>query len=117
MPQPGRVPECSAVSVYRFSATTARCSSTSGLLLPASLPFFFLRRRRPPRSTLFPYTTLFRSVVLLGLQPVDRRGHRLLVEVVHRVGALVRVVHRQYDDAVRILLPTDHVGFAHGFSI
>src|SRR5216683_2684979 len=25
------------------------------------LPFFFLRLRRPPRSTLFPYTTLFRS--------------------------------------------------------
>src|SRR5206468_11573324 len=23
--------------------------------------FFFVRRRRPPRSTLFPYTTLFRS--------------------------------------------------------
>src|SRR5438132_14062491 len=23
--------------------------------------FFFLMRRRPPRSTLFPYTTLFRS--------------------------------------------------------
>src|SRR5438876_5005933 len=29
----------------------------------ASYPFmvFFLRMRRPPRSTLFPYTTLFRS--------------------------------------------------------
>src|SRR6266481_7218527 len=27
----------------------------------ASLLFFFLRIRRPPRSTLFPYTTLFRS--------------------------------------------------------
>src|SRR2546430_7454592 len=26
--------------------------------------FFFLRIRRPPRSTLFPYTTLFRSLVL-----------------------------------------------------
>src|SRR3712207_7059960 len=25
------------------------------------LVFFFLRIRRPPRSTLFPYTTLFRS--------------------------------------------------------
>src|SRR3712207_8728883 len=25
---------------------------------------FFLRRRRPPRSTLFPYTTLFRSTNL-----------------------------------------------------
>src|SRR5437868_10596763 len=25
------------------------------------VPFFFLELRRPPRSTLFPYTTLFRS--------------------------------------------------------
>src|ERR1022692_1038447 len=25
------------------------------------VPFFFLMIRRPPRSTLFPYTTLFRS--------------------------------------------------------
>src|SRR3712207_9346548 len=28
----------------------------------AELAFFFLMIRRPPRSTLFPYTTLFRSV-------------------------------------------------------
>src|SRR5690606_39916596 len=28
---------------------------------PPLLPFFFLTIRRPPRSTLFPYTTLFRS--------------------------------------------------------
>src|SRR5258707_13125436 len=28
--------------------------------------FFFLMIRRPPRSTLFPYTTLFRSCVLPG---------------------------------------------------
>src|SRR2546429_4800311 len=27
--------------------------------------FFFLMIRRPPRSTLFPYTTLFRSEVLI----------------------------------------------------
>src|SRR5260370_7962586 len=32
-----------------------RCSQ------PADLSFFFLMIRRPPRSTLFPYTTLFRS--------------------------------------------------------
>src|SRR2546422_3889379 len=31
--------------------------------LPLSLFFFFLMIRRPPRSTLFPYTTLFRSLV------------------------------------------------------
>src|SRR5712672_3855630 len=29
--------------------------------LVCSLVFFFLMIRRPPRSTLFPYTTLFRS--------------------------------------------------------
>src|SRR3712207_7488573 len=33
--------------------------------------FFFLMIRRPPRSTLFPYTTLFRSLEL------DRLGHPL----------------------------------------
>src|SRR2546430_16510632 len=32
--------------------------------------FFFLMIRRPPRSTLFPYTTLFRSLELAG---VDQR--------------------------------------------
>src|SRR3712207_8907027 len=30
----------------------------------ACLVFFFLMIRRPPRSTLFPYTTLFRSSVI-----------------------------------------------------
>ena len=28
--------------------------------------FFFLMIRRPPRSTLFPYTTLFRSIIISG---------------------------------------------------
>src|SRR3712207_9004380 len=30
------------------------------------MSFFFLMIRRPPRSTLFPYTTLFRSQVVAG---------------------------------------------------
>src|SRR5687767_15754596 len=29
--------------------------------------FFFLMIRRPPRSTLFPYTTLFRSTISYGM--------------------------------------------------
>src|SRR2546429_4642402 len=33
------------------------------------LVFFFLMIRRPPRSTLFPYTTLFRSQQRLGNAP------------------------------------------------
>src|SRR2546422_10609926 len=31
--------------------------------------FFFLMIRRPPRSTLFPYTTLFRSHAVASLKP------------------------------------------------
>src|SRR3712207_8975772 len=36
--------------------------------------FFFLMIRRPPRSTLFPYTTLFRSRVDGEGVVVERRG-------------------------------------------
>src|SRR5256885_9734600 len=35
------------------------------------LIFFFLMIRRPPRSTLFPYTTLFRSQLRHGLASRD----------------------------------------------
>src|SRR5438128_8461340 len=38
--------------------------------------FFFLMLRRPPRSTLFPYTTLFRSRSDCGHR---RRGQRPLI--------------------------------------
>src|SRR5476649_1417283 len=56
---------------------------------PLSLCFFFLMIRRPPRSTLFPYTTLFRSkqfkyqempkptVVLPQREHQDRKSTRL----------------------------------------
>src|SRR5689334_25100714 len=37
------------------------------------LSFFFLMIRRPPRSTLFPYTTLFRSQAG-GARPGQRRA-------------------------------------------
>src|SRR5882762_10950222 len=42
--------------------------------------FFFLMIRRPPRSTLFPYTTLFRSrrALRAGLRGRDLRRHLLL---------------------------------------
>src|SRR3712207_8239747 len=36
--------------------------------------FFFLMIRRPPRSTLFPYTTLFRSRGDPGLEPPADAG-------------------------------------------
>src|SRR5438105_15483753 len=43
------------------------CFCHSPLLHSVSL-FFFLLIRRPPRSTLFPYTTLFRSTVEKALK-------------------------------------------------
>src|SRR5229473_6790629 len=46
------------------------------LLFPFFLFFFFLMIRRPPRSTLFPYTTLFRSLVR-GKRDAERRRHCL----------------------------------------
>src|SRR2546422_4482297 len=39
--------------------------------------FFFLMIRRPPRSTLFPYTTLFRSR-LQALRRIARRRSRIV---------------------------------------
>src|SRR2546421_11603097 len=39
--------------------------------------FFFLMIRRPPRSTLFPYTTLFRS--LTWLTPLERATKGIVV--------------------------------------
>src|SRR3989454_8817057 len=46
--------------------------------LSSAFLFFFLMIRRPPRSTLFPYTTLFRSARARGLErhtdfPVSQR--------------------------------------------
>src|SRR6266566_9725186 len=45
-------------------------------LLRQSVPFFFLMIRRPPRSTLFPYTTLFRSHDALCFGGPRTRGAR-----------------------------------------
>src|SRR5256885_15403105 len=45
-----------------------RCLCLCCLFPFLSFFFFFLMIRRPPRSTLFPYTTLFRSLAIsLGL--------------------------------------------------
>src|SRR5258707_12450162 len=60
--------KCSIVILY------FRCKNSSSLFFSyISTPalfifFFFLMIRRPPRSTLFPYTTLFRSdLIVVGV--------------------------------------------------
>src|SRR5256885_5382914 len=54
----------------------------------ASFLFFFLMIRRPPRSTLFPYTTLFRShrpSEVEGRLPASMAAHGQL-HAAHRIG-------------------------------
>src|SRR2546427_7322432 len=47
-----------------------------------SRPFFFLMIRRPPRSTLFPYTTLFRSGLPVVVKPQDgNQGKGVVVNI------------------------------------
>src|SRR5688572_31377230 len=46
-------------------------------IIPASL--FFLMIRRPPRSTLFPYTTLFRSNMAAEVASKDTRTKPVVI--------------------------------------
>src|SRR5436190_13227931 len=50
-----------------LSSEVVAARASAGSIVRSYFPFFFLRLRRPPRSTLFPYTTLFRSMgIALG---------------------------------------------------
>src|SRR3989442_9713777 len=60
--------------------------------------------RRPPRSTLFPYTTLFRSHELLGLQALEHLG--AAHELVH---ALARGGNDAFDHGIGFRVHARHV--------
>src|SRR5258705_13634180 len=55
--------------------------------------FFFLMIRRPPRSTLFPYTTLFRSHVAHPAGGRERRHFEALVGRVDRKSTRLNSSH------------------------
>src|SRR2546426_12097341 len=73
--------------------------------------------RRPPRSTLFPYTTLFRSVQVLAPAHVGDPGSRVAgpdVEEVRRGIVRARVPDGAATDLPRIGLPGLAAGLAGG---
>src|SRR3712207_9515165 len=76
----------------------------------AEVYFFFLMIRRPPRSTLFPYTTLFRSgftfAVTTGMQMVASGAH----DYVLVVGADVMSSIIDYTDRTTCVLFGDGAG-------
>src|SRR3989337_2509982 len=52
-----------------------RCFVSNPLMTPC---FFFLMIRRPPRSTLFPYTTLFRSTPVTVASRKQKTAYEML---------------------------------------
>src|SRR5256712_8396325 len=76
------------------------------LYLTRHIFFFFLMIRRPPRSTLFPYTTLFRSP-LVGMTRVWARlflGHDITrpapVEAAARLAVPVLLIASREDEQI-----------------
>src|SRR5437667_8119265 len=63
--------------------------------------FFFLMIRRPPRSTLFPYTTLFRS------------GQRPPTSCVPRPDGLVRRLVQRRSDRKSTCLNSSHITISY----
>src|SRR3990167_6987098 len=70
---PFRAPEGPAERPPRSEEHTSELQSQSNLVCPP----FFLMIRRPPRSTLFPYTTLFRSMIFQSAPVEHHPGHTL----------------------------------------
>ena len=71
--------------VYSTSLLVFVLFSFSPLFFIFLLLFFFLMIRRPPRSTLFPYTTLFRSAIAEKVaDKCYRPTTKLLLDLVRR---------------------------------
>src|SRR5256885_9203863 len=69
--------------------------------------------RRPPRSTLFPYTTLFRSLGKLSELPLGALGRQSPVAVYRLKSALARL-HYESDRATSLLGWRPRVGVREG---
>src|SRR5437899_10660273 len=67
------------MQVHRFLAVCSCIFTvvTGCIFIYFFFSFFFLMIRRPPRSTLFPYTTLFRSRGAGALRPLGACAHPL----------------------------------------
>src|SRR5437763_12568089 len=69
---------------------------------------FFLTPRRPPRSTLFPYTTLFRSVVVALGADRDLEVEALVARVRIRLPQVPRIRTRATRDRKSTRLNSSH---------
>src|SRR3712207_7895004 len=76
--------------------------------------FFFLMIRRPPRSTLFPYTTLFRSRKHRNprrfAMPLD---YTYRIQLPHRPGQLAKVAGTIAEDRKSTRLNSSHANISY----
>src|SRR5258708_40266906 len=77
--------------------------------------FFFLMIRRPPRSTLFPYTTLFRSQAVLRADPGNAVAHFNLGYTHDRRGQYERAIH-EFREATRVNPKIDRAWYGLGLA-
>src|SRR3712207_9383764 len=92
----------------------------SGCEMRSVFFFFFLMIRRPPRSTLFPYTTLFRSDIsamkmayeageldmAFGITPE-------IAEELRKAGKLVETIDAGYQDRKSTRLNSSHANISY----
>src|SRR5258708_39967078 len=72
--------------------------------------FFFLMIRRPPRSTLFPYTTLFRSLFDLNGTMIDDMPYHIKAwyRILNELGANISMEKRSEEHTSELQSP-DHL--------
>src|SRR5438132_7491242 len=75
--------------------------------------FFFLILRRPPRSTLFPYTTLFRSQRGPKTRVIDARGHTVIPGLNDSQGAPLNVCRRAANQCLQIDRKSTRLNSSH----
>src|SRR5690349_24985692 len=78
--------------------------------------FFFLMMRRPPRSTLFPYTTLFRSnLALISTQSGSSCSKATSIARPPKIGRAHSELQSRRDLVCRLLLEKKKKNYLHDY--
>src|SRR2546430_17648469 len=99
------------MTAHRLMLSVSLSFLTISRWLTTDYIFFFLMIRRPPRSTLFPYTTLFRSTTLTAVPILPmptylivKRARGIIVKLVSRSEEHTSELQSQSNLVCRLLL-------------
>src|SRR5205807_9757846 len=74
------------------------------------LLFFFLKIRRPPRSTLFPYTTLFRSLITNVRSSLMAVNIHITIIELNALHTKRQNLFQELDAVIHLLMEAKHWG-------